>query len=110
MWNRSEKLAQLLFSRPGGYFSARFGIFRKAAGLTEKYPDFHCLRHSVRTGMSRAGIDHKVQDELTGHKPQGSVGTRVYQQVSEDELVKAMAALEYPGLKLPRVFKSAGGY
>lgn len=96
--------------RPGGYFSAWFGTFRKAAGLTEKYPDFHCLRHTVRTGMSRAGIDHKVQDELTGHKPQGSVGTRVYQQVSEDELVKAVAALEYPGLNLPRVFKSAGDY
>lgn len=90
--------------KPGGYFSAWFGTFRKAAGLHEQYPDFHCFRHTVRTAMSEASIDHKVQDQVTGHKPQGSVGTRVYQHVAEAELAKAINSLKFPSLELPRVF------
>lgn len=94
--------------KPGGYISAWFGTFRKAVGLTEQYPDFHCFRHTVRTVMSQAGIDHKVQDQVTGHSSQGSVGTRVYQHISDGEMAKAIAALHYPGLNLPRVFWSPG--
>lgn len=90
--------------KPGGYISAWFGTFKRAIGLHEQYPDFHCFRHTVRTVMSQAGIDHKVQDQVTGHTPQGSVGTRVYQHISDGEMVKAIAALQYPELNLPRVF------
>ena len=90
--------------KPGGYFSAWFGTFRRTTGLVESCPDFHCFRHSVRTAMSQAGIDHKVQDQVTGHKTQGSVGTRVYQHVTDAELVKAIASLNFPGMALPRVF------
>lgn len=94
--------------KPGGYISEWFGIFRKAVGLTAQYPDFHCFRHTVRTVMSQTGIDHKVQDQVTGHTSQGSVGTRVYQHISDGEMAKAIAALHYPGLNLPRVFWSPG--
>lgn len=48
--------------RPRGLSFGLVGDFRKAAGLTEQYPDFHCFRHTVRTLMSRAGVDYKVQD------------------------------------------------
>lgn len=90
--------------RPGGFISDWFGDFRKAAGIAEKYPDFHCFRHTVRTLMSRGGIDHKVQDHITGHEAVGSTGTKVYQHVDEAELLQAVECLNYPGLVLPRVY------
>ena len=94
--------------KPGGYISAWFGTFRKSVGLHEQYPDFHCFRHTVRTVMSQAGIDHKVQDQVTGHTSQGSVGTRVYQHISDGDMAKAIGALHYPELHLPRVFWPPG--
>jgi integrase len=39
--------------KPGGYFSQWFGEYRKALGFG-KYPDFHCMRHTVRTQMADA--------------------------------------------------------
>jgi integrase len=90
--------------RPGGYLSAWFGKFRKAAGITEKYPDFHCFRHTVRTVMARASVSAEVQDAITGHERQGSTGTRVYRHVDECELVKAVVSVQYPGLDLPRAY------
>lgn len=90
--------------RPGGFISDWFGGFRKAAGLAEQYPDFHCFRHTVRTLLSRAGVDHKIQDCITGHEAGGSTGTKVYQHVDEAELMHAVQCLKYPELVLPRVY------
>jgi len=90
--------------RPGGFLSDWFGDFRKAAGLTEQYPDFHCFRHTVRTVMSRAGVDHKVQDCITGHETGGSTGTKVYQHTDERELLAAVEALDYRALNMTRVY------
>ncbi len=92
--------------RPGGFLSDWFGDFRKAAGLTEQYPDFHCFRHTVRTLMSRAGVDHKVQDCITGHETGGSTGTKVYQHTDERELLVAVETLDFPLLKIARVYRS----
>lgn len=91
--------------RPGGFLSDWFGEFRKAAGLSEQYPDFHCFRHTVRTLMSRASVDHKVQDCITGHETGGSTGTKVYQHLEEQALAEAIGALNYPSLTLPRVYR-----
>jgi integrase len=91
--------------RPGGFISDWFGEYRKASGLTEQYPDFHCFRHTVRTLMSRAGVDHKVQDCITGHETGGSTGTKVYQHTDEQELFHAVCCLAYPGLVLPKVYR-----
>lgn len=90
--------------RPGGFLSDWFGDFRKAAGLTEQYPDFHCFRHTVRTLMSRAGVDHKVQDCITGHETGGSTGTKVYQHTDEHELMAAVQSLDYKMLDMARVY------
>ena len=90
--------------RPGLALSNWFGEYRRSVGLTEKYPDFHSFRHSVRTRMSRAKIPEKVQDAITGHETQGSIGTKVYQDVSLQDRLEAIQALSYSVLSLPRVY------
>lgn len=90
--------------RPGLTLSNWFGEYRRSVGLTEKYPDFHSFRHSVRTRLSRAKIPEKVQDAITGHETQGSIGTKVYQDVSIQDRLEAIQALSYPALSLPRVY------
>ena len=90
--------------RPGLTLSNWFGDYRRSVGLTEKYPDFHSFRHSVRTRLSRAKIPEKVQDLITGHETQGSIGTRVYQDVGLLDRLEAIQALSYPALSLPRVY------
>jgi len=90
--------------RPGLILSNWFGQYRRSIGLTEKYPDFHSFRHLVRTRMSRAKIPDKVQDTITGHETQGSIGTKVYQSVSLEDRIEAIEALSYPLLSLPTVY------
>lgn len=90
--------------RPGLQISNWFGEYRRSIGLTEKYPDFHCFRHLVRTKMSRAKIPEKVQDSITGHETQGSIGTKIYQSISFEERIEAIESITYPQLNLPRVF------
>ena len=91
-------------NKPGAGISAWFGTFRRSIGLSDKNPDFHCFRHSVRTQMSRAGVDPKVQDHITGHSTSGSIGVTVYQNVDETDLVQAIASLNYPGMSLRRSY------
>lgn len=90
--------------RPGLTLSNWFGEYRRSVGLTERYPDFHSFRHSARTRMARAKIPEKVQDSITGHETQGSVGTKVYQDVSLEDRLEAVQAISYPALSLPRVY------
>lgn len=92
--------------RPGLLISNWFGLYRRSIGLTDKYPDFHCFRHLVRTKMSRSKIPEKVQDSITGHETQGSIGTKIYQSVSLEDRVEAMESITYPELQLPRVFSA----
>lgn len=56
--------------------------------------------------MSRSKIPEKVQDSITGHETQGSIGTKIYQSVSLEERVEAMESITYPELQLPRVFSA----
>ena len=95
--------------KPGKYLSNWFGEFRKSIGLTDRYPDFHSFRHLVRTKMSKAKVPDKVQDAITGHETQGSVGTKVYQGVDMDDLVQAIQTLSYGAVSLPRVYASPCG-
>lgn len=92
--------------RPGLTLSNWFGEYRRSVGLTERYPDFHSFRHSVRTRMARAKVPEKVQDSITGHETQGSVGTKVYQDVSLEDRLEAIQAISHPALSLPRVYTS----
>lgn len=52
--------------KPGGYFSHWFGVYRRSLGFG-KYPDFHCLRHTVRSQLANAGVPEALIDALVGH-------------------------------------------
>lgn len=91
--------------KPGGYFSAWFSEARALVKSCE-IPDFHSLRHTVRTAMAEAGFDESIQDRITGHKIKGSVGTRVYSHPTAI-LRRAVEAITYPGLILPKVYQAA---
>jgi len=41
--------------KPGDYFGRWFGVYRKALGFG-LYPDFHCMRHTVRSQMAEAEV------------------------------------------------------
>jgi integrase len=91
--------------KPGGYFSEWFGEVRKAPPLNfGRHPDFHCLRHTARTAMAEAGFADSVKDRITGHSVRGSDGTKVYEHPIEI-LRKAVEAIRYPGLDLPKVYE-----
>lgn len=87
--------------KPGAYFSDWFGSFRKTCPIT--VPDFHSLRHTVRTAMTEAGISEAVQDRITGHEVRGSVGTRVYAH-PKAALRAAVESIRYPGIVLPSAY------
>jgi integrase len=91
--------------KPGAYFSQWFGIYRKALGFG-LYPDFHCLRHTVRSQMAEAETPEGVMDTLVGHEVKGSTGTKVYTHRTMTTLQKAIEVLAYPGLSLPKVYQT----
>jgi integrase len=90
--------------KPGFFFSRWFSKARKL--VPEGVPDFHSLRHTVRTKMTEAGISEAVQDRITGHEVKGSTGTRVYAHPTAI-LRQAVEAITYPGLTLPKVYQAA---
>lgn len=91
--------------KPGGYFSQWFGGYRKALGF-ELYPDFHCLRHTVRSQMAEAEVSEQIMDALLGHEVKGSTGAKVYTHRSLQALSKAIEFLHYPALSMPHAFKN----
>lgn len=90
--------------RPGLVISNWFGKYRRGIGLTDLYPDFHFFRHLVRTRMSKGKVLEKVQDAVTGHETQGSIGTKIYQGIDLDDRLAAIQTLSYPFLSLPRTY------
>jgi integrase len=89
--------------KPGGYFSQWFGTYRRSLGFG-MYPDFHCLRHTVRSQMAEAEIAEQVMDSLVGHEVKGSIGAKVYTHRTLRTLKKAIDVLQYPALRLPRIY------
>jgi integrase len=90
--------------KPGGYFSEWFGVTRKAAPINfGPKPDFHCLRHTMRSAMTEAGFQDSIQDRITGHTVRGSAGTTVYAHPVA-VVRRAVEAVRYPSLKLEKVY------
>lgn len=94
--------------KPSDLFGRWFGDHRRALGLKDKYPDFHCLRHTVRPLMRRAGHDQGTMDLVTGHDTPGSIGTKVYDHHTLKEVQAAVESIRYPALTLPVVAPSRG--
>lgn len=93
LWPHLPKRA----GKPGGYFSHWFGQYRMGLGLGAK-PDFHCLRHTVRSSLANSGIPEPVVDALLGHEARGSVGTQVYTHWDGATLKDAIEVLNFQSL------------
>jgi integrase len=87
--------------KPGGFFSAWFGDTRRALGIGA-LPDFHCLRHTVRTQLVEAEVSEPIIDRLIGHEVTGSTGAKTYSH-PKAILRRAVELVKYPVLKLDRV-------
>ena len=95
---------KLAKGKAGSYFSQWFFSSRTLDdGST--LPDFHSLRHTVRSKLVSAGIAEPLIDTLIGHEVKGSTGARTYTIRTTEDLRRAMAVLTYQGLTLPRVLK-----
>jgi integrase len=91
--------------KAGSYFSQWFSSTRTRPDGSA-LPDFHSLRHTVRSKLASAGIAEPLIDMLIGHEIKGSTGARKYTDRTLEDLQRAMASLSYPGLKFARVFVS----
>lgn len=90
-------------TKAGQYFSAWFATTRLLPDGT-RLPDFHSLRHTVRSKLASAGVAEPLIDTLIGHEVKGSTGARTYTMRTVEDLQRAMSALSYADLSLPRVF------
>lgn len=90
-------------TKPGTYFSGWFGEGRELPDGT-KLPDFHSLRHTVRSKLASAGTQEPTIDTIIGHDVKGSTGARVYTHRELVDLRRAIESIAYPGLHLPRVY------
>nr|WP_116309346.1 site-specific integrase [Cupriavidus taiwanensis] len=90
--------------KAGGNFSVWFGEARKMGGSEHVVPDFHALRHTVRSALHASKVDQLTQDRITGHKAKGSIGATVYTHISDAQLRDAVEAIRYPGLALEKVY------
>lgn len=92
-------------AQQGNLISSWFSRYRKSIGLTGTYPDFHCLRHTVRTKMAHAKVSEHVMDAITGHETGGSTGRKVYQHLELNDLTTAIQSIAYSAITLPKVYK-----
>jgi integrase len=90
-------------TKPGDYFGRWFGEARKKLGFG-RYPDFHCLRHTVRSRLAESEIAEPVIDSLLGHEVKGSTGTKIYTHRSLRVLQQAVETVHYPSLKITKIF------
>lgn len=77
---------------------------RDNEGKPVDIPDFHSLRHLVRSTMAAANVPEADQDLITGHATRGSTGTRVYRHTTMQKLRAAVEAIQYPSFALERAY------
>lgn len=91
--------------KPSHTFSRWFNTKPRLANPAAAIPDFHSLRHTVRTTMTAAKISEQVQDKITGHESHGSTGMLVYaREVSMLRRREAVEAIRYEGFSLQRSY------
>lgn len=88
----------------GGKLSEWFGDYKTAKGF-DKTKVFHSLRHTMQTRLVLADVDSSIADALSGRSAK-SVGARHYLHTRPVDMRPFMEKLTYPGLHLPRVFKT----
>ena len=94
--------------KPGDLFGRWFKDYRKAAPIGfGELPDFHCLRHTVRTQMAEAEVTEQTMDSVIGHEITGSTGSKVYTHRTLEAMQRAISVLSYPMLALPVAYRKA---
>ena len=92
--------------RPSHTFSKWFGEKPRIANPDIAIPDFHSLRHTVRTAMTAAKVTEQHQDKITGHEVYGSTGGTVYaDHVTMAQKQDAVESIRYEGFNLPRSYR-----
>ena len=92
--------------RPSHTFSKWFNEKPRKAIPGIVIPDFHSLRHTVRTTMTAAKVVPQHQDAITGHEIKGSTGDTVYgKHVTQKEKQAAVEAIRYEDFRLPRSYR-----
>jgi integrase len=87
-------------------FSKWFNEKPRRANAEVAIPDFHSLRHTVRTTMTAARVSEQHQDKITGHETHGSIGNTVYaNHVAMAQLKDAIETIRYEDFNLPRSYK-----
>ena len=76
--------------------------YRHSVGVTERWRDFHALRHTFKRQCRECGIPKEIHDAITGHES-GDVGDAYGGQHPLKPLADAMRTLRYPGLDLAGV-------
>lgn len=95
--------------KPSNGFSRWFNetprkAVKDSEGKPVDIPDFHSLRHLVRSTMAAANIPEPDQDLITGHASRGSTGTRVYRHAAMEKLKTAVEAIQYLTFSLERAY------
>jgi integrase len=85
--------------KPGGFFSAWFSEARKQVTSVSSVPDFHSLRHTVKTALQEAGLDGDVIDRILGHETRGAGSRYAHPKAI---LRRAIESLDFQ-LALPRL-------
>lgn len=91
--------------KSGGYFSQWFGEYRRTLGFG-RYPDFHCLRHTMRSALANAEVSEPVIDMLLGHEIRGSTGAKVYTHRTLMHMKSAIEKVRYVHLKLASISRA----
>lgn len=92
-------------TKPSNYFSSWFATVRPVED-GPSLPDFHSLRHTVRSKLASAQVQEPMIDTLVGHEVKGSTGAKTYTLRSTTDLQAGIEQITYPGLALKRVFST----
>ncbi|MCK0198558.1 site-specific integrase [Ancylobacter sp. 6x-1] len=82
------------------FIPRRFNVtYKKNAGIADPRKDFYSFRHTFKTGLSMAGVERGVMDQLCGHSD-NTAGAVYVHGVSVEALKEAVERLHYDGLDL----------
>ncbi len=103
--------ADIALGKPGDpshAYSKYYGRYTRLIGVKKDKTTFHSFRHTFTDALRAAAIPEYVMEALTGHSRGKTSG--MYGSAGTPTKVKAqaMAAVEYPGLKLQHLIANVG--
>jgi len=87
----------------GGGVSKWFSALKKSQGFRDEV-DFHSYRGSVNTQLIRLGFPIEFRGRYVGHRPEGGVNVKRYEQLKPEDLIPLAQALSAATIDLPKVY------